>query len=373
MELNANQYSDVMNRFPKFELSYETISHKKVPASYQVCLAVPHGKKAFVWFTFFRNEDVCLFMEIGKDKKVTRIKMITNNVSTRLALGTVLYGTVYEDPQMLSKTIQFIIEDVFFHEGIPLKRLTFGEKLGFLEAFLQNNSVDNIRFSLPVMWKRGLEEDNEIPVSINKMTSHPIHHIQHRTLNTISPYLNVLIGRKIGSTPIIEPISELFIPPATPRCDFSKPQYKMTAIFEVKADLQYDIYHLYAHDEKKQSTIYVQAACIPNYKTSVFMNGLFRKIRENINLDFIEESDDETDFENTAFDKHVYLSKKLTMECVFHAKFKKWTPMRVLSENAHIVPLSKLIRSPGSLPFQKPFRSHPPPYKFDQKYNHARR
>jgi len=203
MELNANQYSDVMNRFPKFELSYETISHKKVPDSYKVCLAIPHGKKAFIWFTFFKNEDVCFFMELGKDKKVTRIKIITNKVPMKLALGTVLYGTIYEDPQIESTVIQFIIEDVFFHEGIPLKRLTFGEKLGFVEAFLQNTSVDNIRFSLPVMWKRGIEEDNEIPVLINKTISHPIHHIQHRTLNTISPYLNVLMGRKIGSMPIL--------------------------------------------------------------------------------------------------------------------------------------------------------------------------
>jgi hypothetical protein len=343
MELNANQYSDVMNRFPKFELSYETISHKKVPASYQVCLAVPHGKKAFVWFTFFRNEDVCLFMEIGKDKKVTRIKMITNNVSTRLALGTVLYGTVYEDPQMVSKTIQFIIEDVFFHEGIPLKRITFGEKLGFLEAFLQNNSVDNIRFSLPVMWKRGLEEDNEIPVSINKMTSHPIHHIQHRTLNTISPYLNVLIGRKIGSTPIIEPISELFIPPAAPRCDFSKPQYKMPSTFEIKADLQYDIYHLYAYGEKCKK-IYYGLAYIPNYKTSVFMNGLFRNIRENKNLDAIEESDDEEDFQDSRIDKYVDLKKTVSIECVFNQKFKKWTPVRTVKPgpNAKIVHIGRL-------------------------------
>jgi hypothetical protein len=346
MELNANQYSDVMNRFPKFELSYETISHKKVPDSYQVCLAIPHGKKAFIWFTFFKNEDVCFFMELGKDKKVTRIKIIKNNVQMKLALGTVIYGTVYEDPQIESKVIQFIIEDVFFHEGIPLKKLTFGEKLGFIEAFLQNNNeipIDNIRFSLPIMWKRDLEEDHEIPVSLKKTISHPIHHIQYRTLNNISPYLNVLMGRKIGSGSIIEPLSDLFIPPAIPRYDFSKPQYKMQAVFEAKADLQFDIYHLYAYGERCKK-IYYGLAYIPNYKTSVFMNGIFRRIKENKNLDAIEESDDEEDFQDSRIDKYVDLKKTVSIECVFNQKFKKWTPVRMVKSgpNAKIVHIGRL-------------------------------
>jgi hypothetical protein len=345
MELNANQYSDVMNRFPKFELSYETISHKKVPESYQVCLAIPHGKKAFIWFTFFKNEDVCFFMELGKDKKVTRIKIIKNNVQMKLALGTVIYGTVYEDPQIESKVIQFIIEDVFFHEGIPLKKLTFGEKLGFIEAFLQNNNeipIDNIRFSLPVIWKRDLEEDHEIPVSLKKTISHPIHHIQYRTLNNISPYLNVLMGRKIGSGSIIEPLSDLFIPPAIPRYDFSKPQYKISAVFEAKADLQFDIYHLYAYGEKCKK-IYYGLAYIPNYKTSVFMNGIFRRIKENKNLDAIEESDDEEDFQDSRIDKYVDLKKTVSIECVFNQKFKKWVPKTVVKKGS-IVHIGKLCK-----------------------------
>jgi len=346
MELNANQYSDVMNRCPKLELSYETISHKKVPDSYKVCLAIPHGKKAFIWFTFFKNEDVCFFMELGKDKKVTRIKIITNKVPMKLALGTVLYGTIYEDPHIESTVIQFVIEDVFFHEGIPLKKLTFGEKLGFIEAFLNNNNeipIDNIRFFLPIMWKRGLEEDNVIPVSLNKTISHPIHHIQHRTLNTISPYLNVLIGRKIVSGAIVEPLSDLFIPPAVPKYEFSKPQYKMPAVFEVKADLQFDIYHLYAYGERCKK-IYYGLAYIPNYKTSIFMNGIFRRIKENKNLDAIEESDDEEDFQDSRIDKYVDLKKTVSVECVFNQKFKKWTPIRTVKPgpNAKIVHMGRL-------------------------------
>ena len=37
------------------------------------------------------------------------------------------------------------------------------------------------------------------------------------------------------------------------------------------------------------------------------MNELFRNIKENSNLDLLEESDDEEEFENVNPDKYVYL------------------------------------------------------------------
>ena len=41
------------------------------------------------------------------------------------------------------------------------------------------------------------------------------------------------------------------------------------------------------------------------------MNSLFRNIKENRNLDLLEESDDEEEFENTSLDKFVDLDKEL--------------------------------------------------------------
>ncbi len=72
-------------------------------------------------------------------------------------------------------------------------------------------------------------------------------------------------------------------------------------------------------------------AHIPDYKTSVFMNKLFRNIKENHNLDSLEESDEEEEFENIQIDKFVDLSKILKMRCNFNYKFKKWVPMQVVN------------------------------------------
>jgi hypothetical protein len=72
------------------------------------------------------------------------------------------------------------------------------------------------------------------------------------------------------------------------------------------------------------------------------MNNIFRKIKENENLDAIEESDDEEDFENIDYDKYVDLKKYVFMECKFSMKFKKWIPIRVVQPEQKVVHFTML-------------------------------
>jgi hypothetical protein len=58
------------------------------------------------------------------------------------------------------------------------------------------------------------------------------------------------------------------------------------------------------------------------------MNKLFRNIKENENLDLLEESDDEEEFQNENIDKFVDIDKTLLMICKFNHKFKKWYPVK---------------------------------------------
>jgi hypothetical protein len=67
------------------------------------------------------------------------------------------------------------------------------------------------------------------------------------------------------------------------------------------------------------------------------MNKLFRNIKENDNLDALEESDDEDEFEDDRADKFVYLDKSYKMYCVYNNKFKKWVPNKIADENAKLV------------------------------------
>ena len=94
----------------------------------------------------------------------------------------------------------------------------------------------------------------------------------------------------------------------------------------VRAGLSADTYMLY---NPSDNTL-VGTAMIPTYKSSVLLNSLFRNIKENANLDLLEESDDEDEFENAELDKFVNLDKTILMECVFLKRFQKWQPVKVI-------------------------------------------
>ena len=101
-----------------------------------------------------------------------------------------------------------------------------------------------------------------------------------------------------------------------------------TAVFDVQAGDDADIYYLYKPLDYDTP---IGTAIIPSYKASVMMNQLFRHIKENANLDALEESDDEADFENVAADKFlVDKDKRLRMTCVYLRQFRKWQPVALL-------------------------------------------
>ena len=347
MELAQPQCSHIMKRFPNFELSYETISHKKVSTAYNVCLAIPTGKKMFAWFTFHQDQDVCYLLDINKDKKITKATLSNQSTDMKLALGTIMYGTYIQEESTGKEW--FVIEELYYYKGVSLKNTRFGEKVLLLKELLDYQAPYEscIKFCLPVIWPFLANNyiDSEYPAYIPDAVSaniyYPVHHIQYRAIYNIMPYLNVNLSRKILPTVIKKKQSTHTFETIPFIIDANKPQYRYTTVFQVTADIQYDIYHLFACGKNK-SSIYYNTAYVPNYKTSVYMNGHFRNIRENKNIDYIEESDDEEDFQNLNEDKYVDLNKVLLMECIFNRKFKRWTPMRIVDNNSKIVHISQL-------------------------------
>ena len=92
----------------------------------------------------------------------------------------------------------------------------------------------------------------------------------------------------------------------------------------VKPTIQNDIYELYAkHDATKR----IGYACVNSYDTSVLLNSIFRTIKENIDLDNLELSDSEEEFENIEEDKYVDLNKTVLMKCKYNSRFKMWEPI----------------------------------------------
>ena len=346
---------------PKIELSYENISHKKVSSPpYDVILAVPQSKKYIVWFSFYKDTDVCYLMEYNKNM-VGNVFEIKQSFHSSLSLGTMMFGSFLGDPKT-EKSGNFIVEDIMFYKGISLKNKPFGEKLGFIKDFFNTLTTTPtptptptpkiIHFFLVVMqyvsYSPSLKEkyiEQQINTPFFKEHCHyPIHHYQHRSLTQQAPYLNNEHNKKNNECHhekknTMEDHGVSFVSMSF-FSSLKMQQQEHKTIFRVKADLQSDIYHLFICG-KNNATIYYDVAYIPNYKTSIFMNNIFRNIKENKNIDFIEESDDEEDFQNTSVDKYVNLEKTTNIECVFNKKFHKWTPVREVSNTCKIVHISK--------------------------------
>ena len=100
----------------------------------------------------------------------------------------------------------FVIEDIFFFKGIPLKNSKTLERLAFLEKVMEatnriHSKEDEIVIMLTSTWKFKTDNDEiptTIPPNIACYINYPVHHIQYRSTDTIVPYLNVNINKKIS-------------------------------------------------------------------------------------------------------------------------------------------------------------------------------
>ena len=338
-EISAQDKPRLLQRFPQIELSYETIPHTKVSPDYNLCMGIPVGTKGYAWMTFHGTEDVCFLLETNKERNITRITKYPLPSRSLLANGTLFYGTIVGPAE-------FVVEDLLYYEGIPTKTQLFNERLWFLQKFFEEYVGPVVRFHMAPMWpiEKAILYDAiyEVPKNLFESSGPgPFHHIQYRCLEKTAPYLNVFPTKKgfASTTPATSVIKDYLLP--WRHAVFSKPQYRMLAVFLVRADIQFDIYRLFAYGGNK-AEVYYGVACIPNYKTSVMMNRLFRRIPENECLDAAEESEDEADFENVEPDKYVDLAKEVLMEFRFHSKWKKWVPVRVVDKRQKVVHISSL-------------------------------
>lgn len=367
--LSSLQKQHMLSRFPinNVKLPYETTStNTSISSEYNIGMAISYGKRAYAWFTYYQNKDVCCILELNRDNMIgSSIYFTEIDFPSSFSLGTILSGTIYEDynhnnDERTGKLninavseFYFIVENIFTFNGQTLSAL-YSERIQSLYQFFQdlftyNGTPNTKKTSLPfvcaVIWNYDSKKMQLDEIPAEYKTAYTTRYVQYRSSNQIMPLLNVSINKKPIWAPIISDNNDIKNTPIpifsesnsianvrTIPCetfDYSKPIYKQTALFMVMAEIHHDVYFLYLRD-KEGKWVKFQHALILNYKTSVWMNGLFRNIKENQNLDYMEESDDEDEFEDTREDKYVDLKKQLIIECVFSSKFKLWTPVRVI-------------------------------------------
>jgi hypothetical protein len=298
MALNYKDAQYLLRNFPSIKLSYEKKIHKKV-FPLDIVLTIPKGKKYFAWFCKFKGKSVCVFLELDNYRKgIKNVNIFNVSFDSKLTInrGTILYGTIF----YYKKAKCFNIENIFYSIGKNISNLNQDRKFKIINTIFNDcikqkiYTSNDIIFGLPVICRKRQE-------ILDNLSTLPydIYCIQHRSLFNEKNFLNEIITHK----------------------------KKTNLIFLIKAEISDDIYTLYYKNDNNKLESY-KTVLIPNYETSLMMNSLFRNIKENVNLDAIEESDDDEDFENTDIDQYVDLNKGFKFECVYKQNFNSWVPIK---------------------------------------------
>jgi hypothetical protein len=326
----------LLSDFPtNIKLSYENLAHKKVCKA-DLIMAVPRGQKCFVWFTEYEDQNACFLLEIGQQgTQIQKIQQIRVQFDPELVYNTILQGTLFYE----EKTRLFSIEDIFYYKGRDMTKCDWLNKLDTMATLLKSDLLQKeqqfMQFGLPLFSSKW----EELLIKI-KQVKYRIEKVQYYLFGKVGSFLympysqNTKPGQTIPPNQIQNQKPQYIEKPQYNQ----KPQYiekpinrqnllKKEVVFNIKPDIQNDIYYLHSSTD---DTL-VDTACIPDYKTSVLMNRLFRNIKENENLDKLEESDDEEEFENESPERFVHLDRNYKMVCTFHHKFRKWVPIRLVN------------------------------------------
>jgi len=287
----------VEKKFPHIKLSYDNLLHRKV---YTDCyMAIPQGKKSLIWFTYYNGKNVSIMLYLDK-YNIIDYETIIVQFNSDLSLGK--YGTIISGIQFRKDGMNyFSCDNILYFKGNDMSNKNYKNKFSILKELFGNINQTNhfkhyMLLGMPVI-KRSFQE------IYNNIENIPYKIYSIKCINLHKRYSEGIVRVK----KIIE----------------------KHAYFKVKADIQPDIYYLYISNANNSYNI----ASIPDYKTSVMMNKIFRKIKENDNLDLLEESEDEDEFEDISEDKYVIAEKCVIMKCVYLKRFNKWQPISIAKQN----------------------------------------
>ena len=341
--LSIQEKETLLSYFPtNIKPSYENIVHKKVSTA-SFAIAIPEGKKCFAWFTQKDDKPICYLMELeGNKKQISNIKIIHACFDASLSYGTIFYGTLFH----YQKQAFFSVEDIFYYKGNQLSKHNYGNKLQIMKMIFDKEikqiayNRNFIVFGLPIM-----HTNYDELIQLTSNLPYRIYGIQFRNYKKWNQVEQMPFRFTFNPQPSKHETNKPEINKQSIHSNTNTKTMnnkKRDIIFKIKPDIQNDIYHLYCANDNS-CDYYYDIAYIPDYKTSLQMNRLFRNIKENENLDALEESDDEEEFENEREDRFVFLEREYLMICNYNYKFKKWMPIRTVSANEKMVHYKELL------------------------------
>tara|TARA_Y100000389_G_scaffold188065_3_gene210145 strand:+ start:7973 stop:8911 length:939 start_codon:yes stop_codon:yes gene_type:complete len=297
--LNEHEKKNILSRFPNLERSYDKSLHNNVQINQcKLFMLVPKGPKTYLWYTYLGASNVCIVMQTNNKGAFSRIEIQPMCFNEEISYGTILYGTLIT----IGSYEYFTAENILQYCGNYLHKYSIYQKLHILKDMFDTKISQvtyNKRFIIPTIPYLSNNFDDAIKMSTSiKYTVYGIKCFNDKCIGIYHVKKNI---NNIG-------------------------------IFYISATINSDIYNIYSNSNSE----YIGVACISSYKTSVLLNGLFRNIKENINLDLLEESDDEEEFQDISDDKYVDTNKRVIMKCNYNRRFSKWEPFELIEPSSNL-------------------------------------
>ena len=333
--IKFNDFKFIANKFPiatyisnLAKTKHYNISNLITNANYYILK--PKGRKAYLWFTYYKKDLLCLLLFINnknlEDESNEFYKFSIDYDNTLCYNNVLLVGTYF---------YKYNLKNVYANKNTKTNSMYH---YFILDNIINYNVFNNVLNTY---------SSNDFTFKLNICKNV----LQYLVNNYFSVYLGIILDIYDDIFKIIYKLDyEIYCISCynsnkylgnfiitNKQLNNSEKNYGYN--FKVTACINQDIYNLFILENNKET--FYDYALIDTYKTSVFMNSLFRKIKENKNLDLLEESDSEEEFENTNLEKYVDLNKSYIIECVYNKKFKKWIPKN-LAKNTYVVDKNKL-------------------------------
>ena len=297
----------------------------------------PKGKRSYLWFTYYKKELLCILI-IQNSKNISdennEFYKININYDNTLCYNNVLLQVIYFKKNINNTTNNKKLDNKklvneknnIIHYFVIDNVLNYNYYKSYIERndYNQNFTYKMSLFSTILPCLINLENNNiiiKLPIILNNNNEifKLIYNLDYE-LYSISVYSdykylgNFIFNNNLGS-------------------NNNNNSNKLLATFRISPTINQDLYNLFISNGSGSNEMFYDLALIDSYKTSVFMNKLFRYIKENRNLDYLEESDEEEEFENIDENKFTNINKSLLIECEYNYKFKKWMPRKISKEN----------------------------------------
>ena len=310
---------------PRFQLCYAMDRHRKVaPDAFVVA---PRGDRSLLFFCSHEGEDACYLFRLNRHGKPDRGRRVLACFSSDLCAGTLLYGVSQSDGT------RFICEDVLWMRGEQVDRLSLIRKIPVWQDLFSRGigpapSVRYLDICLPVWTEDRGEAEKQAATSVYPCRGVFGYGSRLPGLRPLLLSAHTCSSRHRASLP-----------------GPSSAQGPAKAILIAEAFEAADTYDLYG--QAPEGLQRIGRACIPSLKASVMMNGFLRKIKENQNLDLLEESDDDTEFEDVAADRYLHPGRRVMVLCRYNPRHCAWEPLEAAPVGSSVTPVADLLAQPG--------------------------